>query len=320
MTFKKVLSVVLALAMVLSLGMTAFASSGPAQIELEGEEGFELPVEGLTQAAVIKVKVPESAGFIVNPYRLEAENTELGITKGSDQILSPLQKITNLSAFKISVGGTIFAVENSDEAKLVDQIASTASSTGFAKEAVIHFLAKAGTSTDNTRLTIASAPTCNIDLKDAKTDAGKALTAVEVDASTKGNDVYTFNFDGSAQAAPAVAWTDGDTFGATIAFTFKAVANTAGGTTTPTTHNITAGTHVDPNTDITSVTFKVGGTAAATAAKNATVTIEVAATTGKTITAKVNGGSAISLTESTGTYTGTFTMPDADAEVIVTVA
>ena len=50
------------------------------------------------------------------------------------------------------------------------------------------------------------------------------------------------------------------------------------------------------------------------------MTIEVVADTGKTIKASVNGGADITLSESSGTYTGTFTMPDADAEVVLTVA
>lgn len=228
MTFKKVLSAVMAGAMVLSMGLTAFAAATPGQVELNGEEGYEIEVGGATQVATIKVQVPEVVGFIVNPYKLEASNTELGITAGQTAIVSPLQKIVNKSDFKIKVGGTIYAVENNpEEAKLVAAITTTAPTTGFAKEAKIHFLADAGTASDTDRLEVGGSAACNVDLSTAKTEAGKALTEIELEKKDTGNCVYTFNFDGDAQSAPAVAWTDGDTFGATIAFTFTAVANAA---------------------------------------------------------------------------------------------
>ena len=62
MRFKKVLSAVMAGAMVLSMGLTAFATSG--QVDLEGEGVYEIEVGSATQAATIKVKVPEAVGFV----------------------------------------------------------------------------------------------------------------------------------------------------------------------------------------------------------------------------------------------------------------
>ena len=229
MTFKKIMSAVMAGAMALSLGMTAFAAATPGQTELEGEAGYEIEIGSSTQAATIKVQVPEVVGFIVNPYRLEAKNEEIGITTaGNGQIVSPLQKIVNKSAFKIKIGGTVFAAPgNPEEAKLVSALTTPAAGTPTPKEAKIHFLAKAGTAADTTALTIAGSPTCDVDLSTAMTDAGAALTEVELDKDNGTASAYTFNFDGEAQDAPAVAWTEGDTYGATIAFTFTAVANAA---------------------------------------------------------------------------------------------
>lgn len=229
MTFKKVLSAVMAGAMVLSMGLTAFAAGTPTgQVELEGEEGYEIEVGGATQVATIKVQVPEVVGFIVNPYRLEAKNEEIGITTAEEtQVVSPLQKIVNLSDFKISVGGTIYAYENSEEAKLVATLSSATAPAKPPKEAVINFVAKAGTKADTTALKASDTGVASVDLSTAKTDAGVALGAIQVDEKDGTSDAYTFNFDGSAQDAPATAWTEGDTFGATISFTFTAVANAA---------------------------------------------------------------------------------------------
>ncbi len=223
MTFKNVLSAIMAGAMVLSMGLTAFAAATPSGVELEGEEGYDIEVGTATQVATIKVKVPETVGFVVNPYRLDVKNEELGITDTSkSQIVSPIQKIENLGAFKISVGGTIYAVENSEEAKLVENV--TASGTDLAKEASINFNYVAG---EGTETTLSTPNTTK--LFEAKAEAGKALTAVEIDAkdTASGKPVYLFQFDGSAQSNPSTPWTEGDTFGATISFTFTAVANDA---------------------------------------------------------------------------------------------
>ncbi len=221
MTFKKVLSAVMAGAMVLSMGLTAFAAA-PSGVELEGEEGYEIQVGTATQAATIKVKVPETVGFVVNPYRLDVKNEELGITDTSkSQIVSPIQKIENLSAFKLTVGGTIYAVENSEEAKLT-KAAFTTGTDGNPKEANISFDYNAGAAAD----TSTTSPT-STNLADAKTEAGVALTDTELDAAGGANPAYVFQFSGSAQDDPATPWTEGDTFGATISFTFTAVANAA---------------------------------------------------------------------------------------------
>lgn len=222
MTFKKVMSAVMAGAMVLSMGLTAFATATPGQVELEGEAGYDIEVGSSTQVAAIKVQVPESVGFIVNPYRLDAKNEELGITTtGNTQIVSPLQKIVNLSDFKIKVGGTVYGFENSEEAKLAASISAT---TPLAKEAVINFCYEAGGNADSTRLEAGSAGN-KVVLTTA--EAGVALTDVEVDKKGGTDDAYLFNFDGTAQDNPGTPWTDGDTFGATISFTFTAVANAA---------------------------------------------------------------------------------------------
>ena len=45
-------------------------------------------------------------------------------------------------------------------------------------------------------------------------------------------------------------------------------------------------------------------------AAGATVNISVVPVPGKTPTVKINGSTAIALTESSGTYTGSFQMPD----------
>lgn len=235
MTFKKVLSVIMAGAMVLSMGMTAFATGTPSgQLALEGEEGYDIEIGSSTQVATIKVQVPEVVGFIVNPYKLQAKNDEIGITSAGDtQIVSPVQKIVNKSDFKIKVGGTIIAYENNpEEAKLVATPTSVTAGNPTPKEATIRFLAKADTTSSTvTHLTTADTPDQNVELSTAKTDTGITLgTAVELDKVDTGKSVYLFNFDGTAQEAPTNSWTDADTFGATISFTFTAVANTGAST------------------------------------------------------------------------------------------
>ena len=228
MTFKKVLSAVMAGAMVLSMGLTAFATAATpsGQVALEGEEVYEIEVGGATQVATIKVQVPEVVGFIVNPYKLDAKNEEIGIgTTGNTAIVSPLQKIVNKSDFKISVGGKVYGVENSEEAKLKAALTTPSGTTKAPKEAVINFLDMKGGNAATTRLDKDTSGVASVN--PTTTETGVDLTAVELDKASGTNDAYLFNFDGDATADPATAWTAGDTFGATISFTFTAVANAA---------------------------------------------------------------------------------------------
>ena len=104
MAFKKIMSAVMAGAMVLSLGVTAFASSTSGGVTLEGELGYELGVEGTTSVPTIKVVVPESAGVIANPYRITVDATAIGGTATeSGQIISPVQYVKNLSLINVDI-------------------------------------------------------------------------------------------------------------------------------------------------------------------------------------------------------------------------
>lgn len=261
--------------------------------------------------------------MILNPYGIEVNIAAQGATadKRDDQVLSPIYFIKSETDAALRVSATVTG-EVAGEVKLNETPITGADPAVTTKSAFMYF--EIDNATDGT-----TEPTW----ASSFTDGDKQI-AISARGATKNNMITmgqgdtaatfaAFRVTGDAVETPERGtWTADDKVNVTIAFTFTPTnsANAGGGGSGSTSHNITEGTHVDASSDITTVTFKVGGTAATAADKDDTVTIEVAATTGKTLTASVNGGSAINLTESSGTYTGTFTMPDADAEVIITVA
>lgn len=311
MKFRKVMSALLAGAMVLSMSATAFATNTIGDLDTLNE-GTQIEIEGTTQTATIKVIVPTQADIVLNPYGLDY-NIE-GVTQPvQDQLISAPQHIKNESNLPIKVSTKVTA--SISGATLVNaQVADNET----AKEVHLEFGLKA---VDDDSATVLPN---DADSKPVTADTpaewkdGDAISLAKGGTAT--GTCLIFGFTGDATSNPTEAWTAEDIITATIAFTFALDNSGAGGGSGSTSHNITEGTHVDGSGDISTVTFKVGGTATTTAAKDDTVTIEVAATTGKTITASVNNGSAISLSENSGTYTGTFTMPDADAQVVITVA
>lgn len=350
MTFKKLLSVLLVAVMVLSLGMTAFAteSAESGQEIVEGEPGWEFEVGTSTYVPAIKVQVPQAVGFIVNPYRLDAKNEELGITTtGDTQIVAPTQKIVNLSEFDLSIAGTVSG-EAPEGAKLLTSNASwtTGSDNKVPKEAKIVYgalveenvaIPATGTYTPKTvdKDTVAAAAATTpvtgvaVDVVPANNDVASPIPALTVkkkpatDAS--GDDLkntYWFTFYGEVQDKPSEPWTEDDVFGAFLTFTFTAKANEApADDPEPTTYTIGAGTVTDADSDISATVYKVDGTAVTSAEESDTVTIEITATSGKTITASIDGGTTtINMAETSGTYTGTFTMPASNVTVDITVA
>ena len=311
---KKIISMFLALVMALALAVPAFATSGTVKVD----SSLQLPT--------LNVVLPTTASMIMNPYKMEVKVNPKDTTTVNDQIVSATMEVKNLSDIDVQVGikvqGTI---KNTADTKPAFAAGTTASSS--AKEAWIYVAFEIG----NTGMTVSDTngtgggtvvlTTAEQEVTDFASNASPAsgntlkASANKKDPATNG--VLGFKFFGDI--SPVTSWTDKDTMAANIAFTFTPVANntTPAG---PTTYSISEGSHSDSGSDISAVSFEVGGSAATSAAENDTVTIKVTATTGKTITAAVNGGSSINLTETSGTYTGTFTMPAQAASVVITVA
>lgn len=311
MKFKKLISTALAGAMALSLSVPAFASSGTVK------------VEGSIQVPTLNVVLPTTASMVMNPYNMSVKlDPRDPASAVNDQIISSTMEVKNLSNIGVQVGINVTGTTGKGDVAF----AANSAATSTAKEAYVYVAFEIGSTgldvadtngSGNSTVVLSTTPADVTDFAPTAAAGNANTLAASADSKTPAtNGVLGFKFFGDT--APVTTWTDKDTLAATIAFTFTPVAVD---TSAAATHNITEGTHVDVSTDITTVTFKdASGNPITTAANGDTVTIEVAATASKTITASVNNGTAITLNENSGTYTGTFTMPDADAEVIITVA
>lgn len=225
MAFKKILSAVMAGAMVLSIGATAFASTTtPGTTTLEAADPYELTVEGTTDVPTLKIIVPESAGVIANPYRLsvDAQSIGGGATENG-QVISPVQYIKNQSEVDVEVTAKAYGYVGGEA------FFGTSANNDADKFANITF--EMG-SCDGT-----AAPTTysNSVVLDAS-EEGKAVgdAAIKMGQSTDGTAVASdgaigFHFTGTLNDATSTPWTENDTFGATIVFEFKSTANAAAG-------------------------------------------------------------------------------------------
>lgn len=228
MTFKKIMSAVMAGAMVLSLGATAFASSTPGTITLETADPYEFSVESQTQVPAMKIVVPEAVGVIANPYKLTVDATSIGGTATeSDVIISPVQYIKNLSLVDVDVKATV-AGYVSDEVVFATADPDT---TVKAKQAHVTFemglcdgSQAPGTYPNSVKLTATETPVAV---------GSSALTMLKsADGSTVGaTGAVGFHFTGKLtpneqiDTSVQAPWNEGDVFGAAVAFTFTAKTN-----------------------------------------------------------------------------------------------
>lgn len=223
MTFKKVLSAVLAGAMVLSMGMTAFATSTSSGVTLESEDPYELTVEGTTQVPALKIVVPETASIIANPYRLSVDASSIGGTANeSGQVISPVQYIKNMSLVDVEVTAKAYGYVDGEA------FFGSAATSDADKFADISF--EMGLCDGTQAPASYTANTVKLDTS----EEGKAVGAagLTMTKSTDGTAVAAtgavgFHFTGDLNDETSTPWTEADTFGATIVFDFTAKANAA---------------------------------------------------------------------------------------------
>ena len=303
------MSAALAGALALSLSVPAFAAGNTdtrSEIGMDGlADGAEVEITGTTRTADVKIKVPTSGAVTLNPYGLSVTVAGNSVT---DQVISAPQYIENESDLPVKVTakvtGTIEGAEFSETA---------VASGETAKKVHLEFNIGATTATD-------AEPRTYSEAKAVKNTAVECAP-ITMDEKTGTNKAVAYKFTGDATANPDTPWTRDDIVGATIAFTFKLEGGSGGGGGAST-YTISEGSHTDTGSVITKVEFKDSSSNVITsAAAGDTVTVEVTATTGKTISGDVNGtGFNLTDSSSSGTYTGTFTMPSANATVTLTVA
>lgn len=238
MAFKKILSAVMAGAMVLSLGMTAFASSTSSGITLETADPYEFTVDGTTQVPALKIVVPETVGVIANPYGLTVDATAIGGGKEvTDKIVSPVQFIKNQSAVDIDVSATVAGYVGGEV-----EFATTAITDSVTKKQAFVTFEMAQTVTAETapdaytHKAVLSAAETPVEVKQGDADKVVTMEKAGADGAVSAKGAVAFHFVGELTANDKIVttgdnaqapWNEEDVFGATVVFNFSAKTNAA---------------------------------------------------------------------------------------------
>lgn len=232
---KKVLSFVLAIALVLAVAVPAFATAAPGTTEIVDPArlatGVTNKITGQTSVGTLKVTVPTTNTVILNPYGLSLKIKDGVIdndngTASTATVITPMQYIKSESTSKVKVSvvatGTVggnaklspTAIDNTD----TDNCPTTNSVC----------LALVWGAASGTEPTAAVAFPSDLD-SDTKhvVLATRASEKTEMETLVSGETAaqyMAFNLAGNAVKAPATPWTAKDTVGATLAFTFDLVA------------------------------------------------------------------------------------------------
>lgn len=223
---KKIVSMFLALVMALALAVPAFASSG------------KVDVAGAINLPTINVVLPTAATITVNPYKLNVKLDKNDTTGSEDQIISPLMTVKNLSNIGVQVGANVKGVLGKGSTATFKNATAAAGTT--AKEVFVYVKFLIGDAdmeaTDITAETTPSTGGMVVILSDTETDVATLKPGIAADTTNKTNilaatsdtknpaedGVLGFRFFGDV--SKVTDWTDKDTVGATIAFTFTPVA------------------------------------------------------------------------------------------------
>lgn len=209
---KKVLSLVLALAMVLALAVPAFAAAANTT-----------DFTGTTEAPTISVTVPAAGTFIVNPYKMTVQDAAGADT--TDQVVAATQYVTNTSDVPLTVDVT---VTGTVEGTAAFATASTQGSRAPTTNSVFLY-AEFGIATKNdgtadpTWADAYSTTATNQVLVGARAATKKAVAKLAATDGSTAN-YLAYKLAGDAASAPTVAWTAADKAKVSVAFTFTASA------------------------------------------------------------------------------------------------
>lgn len=224
---KKVLSFVLALALVLALAAPAFAGGGStpnvtAPDATTGAYGANAEITGTTEAPTIKLTIPTTGSVVVNPYKM---TVTVDSTDYTDQVVSAAQFIKNESDVDVAIDVTTTGeVGTGSEAVFAT---TTVGPTVTTKSVFLYFEIMASTD-DSTAPTWATA----YDSKSASMIpvSAKATTKKDTIKLGAGDTTATyaaFHLAGNAATNPAKPWTATDTVNVKLAFTVRPAVATA---------------------------------------------------------------------------------------------
>ena len=248
MKTKRIISLIMAAAMTLSVGASALASS---EVTISGAEklatGGTVKVAGETTVGTVKVVVPTAGKLVVNPYALSYKVDDT--TTKRDQVIYPAQYIASNSTAALDVTATVTGMV-SGNAKLVaepfDPVAEHADGVKAANNLFLVLqtadCAAGATPTEPSWTTIDKdsditqgdfvADTTGythavvVSTRGTPTLVGKLAASTDTADDTKTTYV-AFRLAGLAEKNPFTPWTASDKVTATIAFTFAPTKATA---------------------------------------------------------------------------------------------
>lgn len=234
MKTKKLTALLLAGLMAMSLVTSAFATSTTTDVT-DASKGATVKVTGESIVPTIKLVVPNGGKIVLNPYAMKIKATLDGKATSSDsdpltdKVLSAVNYIENQSDVAVKVGVTVtgtaatgvtFAkasvaeTANKDKQVFVQLVMKSVSVADYGNKATTPITLDPD---DDTKLTL-SATAVTLKAEDQITlDAG---TGSALSSTGTAEGILAFQFQGDTSATPTTPWTNRDTVGATLAFTF----------------------------------------------------------------------------------------------------
>lgn len=236
---KKLAALVLAATMIMGAGLNVCASGTISDMAGAGT-GQEITGTGEMNLPTIKVIVPTTVDFVINPFQMEyATDPDDPSTKSSSQIICAPQEIANASDVAIAVNVSELTAKAVPEGVLISTTALTSKTT--TKSAFLYlevkkdgeeFKTSYGTTNTN-QVVVPYVKEGDTKTKKGAKDALVVLAAGTDDAPQKAQFVLggsvvanptVINSDKTVSAAP---WTDADKFNVSFKFTFTPQVVTA---------------------------------------------------------------------------------------------
>lgn len=248
MKTKRIISLLMAAAMTLSVGVSAYATSTDVNITTSDKlsTGGTVKVTGETNVGVVKVTVPTAGKLVINPYSLNYKVDDT--TTKTDQVIYPTQYITSNSTASLDVTATVAGLPSNNAKLVAEPFDPIATHTAGEKVPNNLFLvmqtkdvAAAATPTEPTWTAIDKDTDITtgdfaddgngyfhalvVSARGTATKVGKL--AASTDTADDAQQTYVaFRLAGLAEKNPSTPWTDKDKVTATIAFTFAPTKTT----------------------------------------------------------------------------------------------
>jgi len=244
---KKLLSLVMATAMILSLAVPAFAAGTnywEPQTATTDQASQEIIFAAKTFVPTIKLTMPNitTDPMVLNPYKIDYAGTTATINgtvtvnpaNYADQVICPVYNIKNETDAKMKV-----KVATSTTATGVTMVSDHVDITESGKKALLQFVVgKTGVAAANLEANSNGAVYGRLDPYDLANNSVVTLnasttTATEVatlasavSGTTTTANYLQFQFSGELSRQPNTAWTASDTVSTTVTFTFSPISGT----------------------------------------------------------------------------------------------